>query len=173
MDALLKSLSELAPVLLLWLGAIVLVMVGLVWLLVKRVKRLEARWEAMLREASGVNLETMLQDHFDERRALIKDHVDTCQRVDALEQKMEGSKRHVGLVRYDAFDDVGGSQSFALAVYDDRGDGAIITSLVGRADCRVYAKPLTRGRSDRTLSQEEQRAFDEAQRSTAKPLIAP
>lgn len=173
MDALLKSLSELAPVLLLAVGALALILLAVVAMLSKRLKAMEARWNSLLREASGSNMERLLQDHFDERRALIAEHAETRERVEILEQKMEGSKRHLGLVRYDAFDDVGGSQSFALAVYDDRGDGAVVTSLVGRADCRVYAKPLTRGRSDRTLSQEEQRAIDDARRSSPKPLIAP
>lgn len=172
MDALLKSLSELAPMLLLGLSVIVVVLGAVVAVQARRVKALETRWQSLLREASGSNIERQLQDHFDERRALIAEHEETRQRVEILEQKMEGSKRHLGLIRYDAFDDVGGSQSFALAVYDDRGDGAVVTSLVGRADCRVYAKPLTRGRSDRTLSQEEQRAIDEARRSSPKPLIS-
>lgn len=172
MDALLKSLSELAPVLLLGLSLVVVILAAVVVVQARRVKALETRWQSLLREASGSNIEIQLQDHFDERRALIAEHDETRQRVELLEQKMEGSKRHLGLIRYDAFDDVGGSQSFALAVYDDRGDGAVVTSLVGRADCRVYAKPLTRGRSDRTLSQEEQRAIDEARRSSPKPLIS-
>lgn len=173
MDSMLKSLSENAPWLLPVLTGLVLVLTGLVVLLFRRVKNLESRWNSLLREASGSNVEQLLQDHFDERRGLLIEHSETRRRVESLEQMMEGSKRHLGLVRYDAFDDVGGSQSFALAVFDDRGDGAIITSLVGRADCRVYAKPLTRGRSDRTLSQEEQRALDDARRSSPKPLIAP
>lgn len=173
MDSMLKSLSEQAPWLLPVLAGLVLLLTGVVLVLIRRVKVLETRWNSLLREASGSNVEQLLQDHFDERRGLLMEHAETRRRVEVLEQKMEGSKRHLGLVRYDAFDDVGGSQSFALAVFDDRGDGAIITSLVGRTDCRVYAKPLTRGRSDRTLSQEEQRALDDARRSSPKPLIAP
>lgn len=173
MDSMLKSLSEHAPWLLPVLTGLTLLLAGLVVALIRRVKSLEVRWESLLREASGSNVEQLLQDHFDERRGLLAEHGETRRRVEVLEQKMEGSKRHLGLVRYDAFDDVGGSQSFALAVFDDRGDGAIITSLVGRTDCRVYAKPLNRGRSDRTLSQEEQRALDDARRSSPKPLIAP
>lgn len=173
MDALLKSLSELAPGLLLGLGVAVIFLAVLVYNLQRKLRSMEQRWQAILRESSGANIERMLHDHFDERRMLLAEHAETRRRVETLEDKMEASKRHLGLVRYDAFDDVGGSQSFALAIFDDRGDGAIVNSLVGRADCRVYAKPLTRGRSDRTLSQEEQRALDDARRSTPKPLITP
>ncbi len=173
MDVLLKSLSELAPGLLLGLGVAVIILMILVFNLHRKLRSMEQRWQALLREASGSNIERMLHDHFDERRMLLAEHAETRRRVEVLEEKLEGSKRHLGLVRYDAFEDVGGSQSFALAIFDDRGDGAIVNSLVGRADCRVYAKPLNRGRSDRTLSQEEQRALDDARRSTPKPLISP
>jgi hypothetical protein len=75
-------------------------------------------------------------------------------------------------VKYDAFEDVGGNQSFALAVYDDRGDGALITSLSGRTDCRVYCKPLIAGKSERNLSQEEQRAIQEAVQKGPKSIVS-
>jgi hypothetical protein len=65
-------------------------------------------------------------------------------------------------VRYDAFEDVGGAQSFALALYDDQGNGAVMNGIVGRTDCRVYCKPLVAGRSPHNLSQEESRAISEA-----------
>ncbi|HVL40209.1 MAG TPA: DUF4446 family protein, partial [Fimbriimonadaceae bacterium] len=93
-------------------------------------------------------------------------------RIVQLEEKVAGAKRHVGLVRYDAFEDVGGSQSFALAIYDDKGNGAVITSLVGRTDCRVYCKPLLNGRSERNLSQEEQRAIEAAASAEPKTILS-
>jgi len=103
----------------------------------------------------------------------LESEVDTLQRrVEQLEEKIRSSKRHLGLVRYDAFDDVGGIQSFALALYDDEGTGAILNSIVGRTDCRVYCKTLLNGRSERTLSQEEKRAIYEARRETPKSIVS-
>ena len=75
---------------------------------------------------------------------------------------MESSKRFLGLVRYDAFEDMGGAQSFALAIFDENGDGTVVTSQVGRSDCRVYAKELNGGRAERELSAEEKEAIDAA-----------
>ena len=86
-------------------------------------------------------------------------------RLVRLEDQMMTSKRFVGLVRYDAFDDVGGKQSFSLAVYDENGDGAIVTSQVGRMDCRVYAKSLIGGQAEAELSQEEMDALRSAVKS--------
>lgn len=173
METVAKSISQHAPTLIAVLTVGVVVLALALFRVASRMKAMQAKWDAVLKESSGRNLEAILEEHFRERRELMKETDETRGRVDVLEEKMEGSKRHLGIVRYDAFEEVGGAQSFAFALYDDRGDGVILTSLVGRADCRVYGKPLTRGRSERTLSQEEQRAIDEAQRSSPRPFIAP
>ncbi len=173
MENLAKSISQHSVTVMALLAlAVVVLMVAMV-VVMRRLSALRARWNALLSEASGASLEHQLNEHFHERKQLILDFEAARHRIDVLEEKMEAAKRHLGVVRYDAFDDVGGAQSFAFAIYDDRGDGAVITSQVGRADCRVYGKALTRGRSERTLSQEEQRAIDEAIRPSPRPIIAP
>ncbi len=131
------------------------------------------RWKDLLQGSRGDNLETLLYDHLRERLLLEEQVRSLKDRADRLEELQKSSKRFVGLVRYDAFEDVGGSQSFALAVYDDQGNGAVITSIVGRSDCRVYCKPLVNGRSERDLSQEEQRAIREARSDAPRTFVSP
>lgn len=75
---------------------------------------------------------------------------------------IEGAVRHVGLVRYDAFEDVGGRLSFSCALLDDHGTGVVVTSINGRQDTRVYAKPITNGKSGYNLSIEEEEAIARA-----------
>lgn len=65
----------------------------------------------------------------------------------------------IGLVRFDAFADAGGAQSFALALVDDDGDGIVLTSLHSRPTTRVYVKAIRRGVADAPLSAEERRAL--------------
>lgn len=137
-----------------------------------KLNRFRTKWREVLTSDGGRSLEVLLQDHLRERLALQEELDRLRSEVNSLESRMRTAKRHVGLVRYDAFEDVGGSQSFALAVYDERGDGAVITSLVGRADCRVYCKALLNGRSERTLSQEEQRAIEEARREGPRTIVS-
>lgn len=69
---------------------------------------------------------------------------------------------HVGLVRFDAFADAGGAQSFALALIDDDGDGVVLTSLHSRQTTRLYIKGVRRGVADSPLSAEEVRAMQNA-----------
>jgi Protein of unknown function (DUF4446) len=84
---------------------------------------------------------------------------------------IEGSVRRVAVVRYDAFEDVGGRLSFSCALLDDHGNGAVLTSINGRQETRVYAKPVTEGRSGYNLSAEEAEAIRRAL-STSEAAIA-
>lgn len=71
----------------------------------------------------------------------------------------EQSLRHVAVVRYDAFGDMGGRLSFSAAIVDDRGDGLVISSIHARGESRTYAKGIVEGDSEVTLSPEEQQAL--------------
>jgi hypothetical protein len=75
---------------------------------------------------------------------------------------LEEATRHVALVRYDAFEDVGGRLSFSCALLDDAANGVVITSINGRQDTRVYAKPIVSGTSSFSLSVEEEDAIAQA-----------
>jgi hypothetical protein len=72
--------------------------------------------------------------------------------------------RHVSVVRYDAFADLGGRLSFSAALLDDGGDGMVLTSIQGRSETRQYLKGVRAGGSDALLSPEEIQAIDYAQR---------
>ena len=65
----------------------------------------------------------------------------------------------LGVVRYNAFNGVGGAQSFSMALVDEDGHGVIVTGLHGRDGVRVYAKPLENWKSSHSLSAEEQKAL--------------
>jgi Protein of unknown function (DUF4446) len=72
--------------------------------------------------------------------------------------------RHVSVVRYDAFGDMGGRLSFSAALLDDDGDGVVLTSINGRSETRTYAKGVKGGRSEHPLSPEEEQAVQHAHR---------
>jgi hypothetical protein len=76
-----------------------------------------------------------------------------------IEQKLGGAVQRIGLVRYDAFEDMGGRLSFSAAFLNSSGDGVVITSINGRTDTRCYAKPVGEGGSAHNLSDEEAEAI--------------
>ena len=68
----------------------------------------------------------------------------------------------VSVVRYDAFEDMGGQLSFSAALLDDYGDGIVVTSINGRTETRTYAKPVRAMKSQHNLSDEEREAIESA-----------
>jgi hypothetical protein len=76
--------------------------------------------------------------------------------------------RHIAVVRYDAFPDMGGRLSFSAALLDDAGDGLVLTSINGRTETRTYAKGVKGGASEHQLSPEETQAISFATRSAAR-----
>ncbi len=75
--------------------------------------------------------------------------------------------RHVALVRYDAFADVGGRLSYSVALLDDTRSGLVLTTLSGKSDVRTYVRTISGGAAEGTLTAEEQQAIDAAVGSDA------
>lgn len=127
-----------------------------------RSRHLARRQARMLRGVAGDSLERMLLDYAagseESRNRLAAVERQTAANSDGL----RASLRRVGIIRYDAFDQVGGQQSFSLALLDDRSHGIVVTALVARNDSRVYAKVLAPGGSEQRLTPEEARAVAEA-----------
>ncbi|MDQ4145891.1 MAG: DUF4446 family protein, partial [Actinomycetota bacterium] len=82
-----------------------------------------------------------------------------CEDLSSHVEAARGALQHFYIVRYDAFEDMGGRLSFSAALLDDHGDGVVITSINGRTETRTYAKPVRNQRSQHNLSDEEQEAI--------------
>ena len=90
-------------------------------------------------------------------------------RLDALAEALEAHAaiarfaiQKFGMVRYNAFEEMGGNLSFSLALLDDHGDGVVLTSISGRTEARMYAKPVKGLESKHNLSDEEREAIASA-----------
>lgn len=149
------------PTLLIAAGAYLVLLVLVLWTML-RYARMARRQMRLLRGADGTSLERMLLDHADgstELRAEVAAAAEASVRnADTLRQCLQ----RVGLVRYDAFGDVGGRQSFSVAVVDAEGSGIVLTGLHGRTEMRIYAKPVVAGRSPLALTEEERQAIAES-----------
>lgn len=133
-----------------------------------RLYHLQTKWGGIFGQAEGKKIEVLLLDHLREQMKTTQTLSSLGDRLDKLETAKRTSRRHTGMVRYDAFPDVGGSQSFAMALLDDEGSGVVMTSHIGRQDCRVYCKAIERGKSGLSLSQEELKAIQQARAGSEK-----
>jgi len=109
----------------------------------------------------------------DKKPETLKDALDWLAEIDKKVEKLSGSfggleAKHkfsiqkIGVVRYNPFSNVGGNQSFTIALLDDNNDGVIVTGLYHHNSNTVFAKPVKAGKSEYTLSREEKEAMEKA-----------
>jgi hypothetical protein len=132
-----------------------------------RLGRIERQYRALMRGSSGTGAQSLsigeLLSGQGERLELTRADVSTLQKKIAdMDVLVTQSVQHVGLVRYNPFQETGGDQSFALALLDKRGDGVVVSSLHSRTVTRFYAKPVKGGVAASSLSEEEVQAVQQA-----------
>lgn len=95
-------------------------------------------------------------------KKLEKNHEKISREFEEFKEKSRKNLQKVGIVRFNPFKEIGGEQSFSIAVLDANDNGIVITSHYGREANRVYAKPIEKGTSKYQLSKEENEAISEA-----------
>ena len=144
------------------LGLAVVVLAGWVAWLHRSVTQLRGRLRRLIGEGEGLGLDELLDRQFG-RLDTISERVEALNRLHReLETLSQKSIQKVGVIRFNPFADTGGDQSFAVALLDAAGNGVVLSSLHGRADTRIFAKPVQAGRSKHALSDEEQDAIRRA-----------
>ena len=141
------------------LGAVLLLAVLLIIYLFWRTRRTEADCELLMRDSQGQNFAEIVSDNIDQVYGLLHEVERLSEQYAQVLKRMAGAVQHVGVVRFDAFRDLGGLMSFAIAMLDDRGNGLVISSIYGRAESRTYAKPVVERSSSYELSPEEREAI--------------
>jgi hypothetical protein len=126
--------------------------------------RLRALRSSHRRAFDGVEADVLVElgRHADELGQLRGELAGSRTDQDHLRELLRGTLSRVGMVRYDAFDDMGGALSFSAALLDERSDGVVISAINGRTETRCYAKAIVGGRSEHHLSEEEVEAVDAA-----------
>ncbi len=128
----------------------------------RRLDALEEHYGLVMRGVDGRDLAAALDAHL---RRLAADEARIASlegRAENLDGRLRRAVTRVSLLRYRAFEDAGGDQSFALALLDESSDGAVVSGIHGRGGVRLYAKPVSAGRSTYSLSAEEARVIAEA-----------
>lgn len=146
------------------LGVAVVLLVAVVVLFVqlKTLRRPFREMAALHAERGTAEALEFLLKGVDENREFIRRHGDD---IGVILKRLDRCHSGVGLVKYNAFDDVGGMQSYSLCVLTRERNGYILTNLVGRNSTRGYALDITGGTPSRELSGEERQALEIAQKS--------
>lgn len=97
-----------------------------------------------------------LEERYDRQDKILGE---TGKELARLKEHVSSFPHNWHLLRYNAFETIGSDLSFSLALLNDQGDGLVLTGIFGREDTRVYAKPVSGGLSEYTLSEEEIKAI--------------
>ncbi|MGI8631227.1 MAG: DUF4446 family protein [Solirubrobacterales bacterium] len=154
-------------------GAAALALLGLLVIVVLafRVRRLRRDQTAVLGSSGSddlVTYVTKLERRIDELAALLSSGSERLDdRMGTVEGRLDSAVAHVGVVHYDAYNELSGRQSSSVAFLDASETGVVLSSILHRDSARLYAKPVRRGTPDLDLSPEEQQAVREALTPTA------
>jgi hypothetical protein len=154
--------AEYAGTLSIVLVTLLLVVAAIFLRLNAHLRKVIRRYSELMQGVSHANLETLVVQQVESLRrqeVRLTELAETCKRLTA---QAERCLQRVGLVRYNAFEGVGGNQSFSLALLDAAGNGFVVTSLFGRSESAVYCKAVEKGRPALVVSAEEEEAIRQA-----------
>ncbi len=118
--------------------------------------------EFMKKLGNGKNIDENLKVYMDRVQKvedLNKEIIQYCERLDKTVDKCI---QKIGIVRYNAFKDVGSNLSFTLALLDNNNNGVVLNGIYSRDNSNIYAKPIKDGKSEYILSDEEKEAIEKA-----------
>jgi len=156
-----KNLPWLTEAVLL-LGLLNVLLFGIGVAYVIAIHRKLKRYRFLSKSGNDKQLEELLLDMFNKFQVLDQNMNQMEEHFVKSLVDQEKHFQHCGLIRFQAFQNTGGDQSFALALLDAHGDGFVLSSLFGRDESRVYCKPVEAGKSKYALSKEEQNAIEMA-----------
>lgn len=148
------------------IGAVVVAVSLLVWniFLQVSVSRMRKNQQELFSGKSGTDLEKVILDHGQNLKELDKDIQDLYGISNKINNLASRSVHKVGVIRFNPFKDLGGDQSFSIALLDGQNSGVIISGLHTREGNRVYAKPVEKGKAVKhPLTEEELEAIKKAE----------
>ena len=124
--------------------------------------RLKRSYSLFMRGRDGKNLEESILEKFDELDEIAELAKNNQTDIKKIFHDMRGNYQKVGIVKYDAFNEMGGKLSFALTLLDGNNSGWIINAMHSREACYTYFKEIVRGESYIELAEEEAESLEQA-----------
>ena len=150
-------LIGVAVVALILLVLLIITIVNLV-----QIKKLKKKYEKFMNGSDAQTLEDTIANHLNEIDGLISSNSSNEKNIEKLTNQIQFAFQKVGLVKYDAFQEMGGKLSFSLCLLNEKEDGFIINAMHSREGCYTYIKEIIAGNCVIILSDEETEALDMA-----------
>ena len=127
-----------------------------------KLTRFLKRYRIFMRGKDAVSLEKAFTQRFLDVDKLIEVSKNQANEIARLKEVLARTTNKIGIVKYDAFPDVGGKLSFALAMLDENNSGFVLNAIYSREGCYTYIKEIVKGESYIVLGQEEKEALRQA-----------
>lgn len=147
------------------IGAVIVALAVLIWniFLHLNISRIRKNQQKLFSGKNGADLEKTILDHAKNMKELDRDIQDLYGISNQIHGLAKKSVHKVGVVRFNPFKDLGGDQSFSVALLDGENTGVVISSLHSREGNRVYSKPVEKGQALKyPLTEEEKEAIKKA-----------
>ena len=145
------------------LGLVLLVLILIIIMCVNaiKMKKLKKRFEKFMSK-EDVNLEELLVQYTKKLNVLLQNEKEMQTSIEYMEKVVKNCVQKVGVVRYQAIQNMGADLSYTVALLDENNDGVVFNGIYGRDGCYTYAKPIKDGKSSYNLSEEELQAIEKA-----------
>lgn len=161
-ESILNNLGiDLGIVLFILIILMIILIILIIWLMIKN-NRLNNKLNSFMSGRDGASLEKNIYALYEDNK-MLKEHMMKHRKdINNLYKKHESAFQKMGLVKYDAFHQMGGQLSFSLALLDENNNGFIINSVHSTDGCYSYTKRITAGECKLALGKEEEEALSRA-----------
>ena len=148
------------------LAGISLVLLILVIIQMIQIESLKKKYKKFMGGKDVKSLEDKLKKIVEDNKYIIELSTENKKNIKEINKKMEFSFNKVGIVKYDAFNQMGGKLSFCLALLNEKDNGFIMNSVHSSEGCYTYIKEIKAGICNIDLGNEEKQALSEAMRKS-------
>mgnify|MGYP002864638122 CR=1 FL=1 len=127
-----------------------------------QVGKLKKNYKKFMSGKNAKSLEDTLIHRLEQIDDLIKDNEDNARNIDTIFSRLKDCFQKFGMVKYDAFNEMGGKLSFAIALLDEKNSGYILNVVHSREGCYSYVKDIIDGNAVVALAEEEEQALHRA-----------
>lgn len=162
MNKLIDNIQAYSGVLLIMLLIVVVILLVCVFNLSLGLNRLNRKYNLFMKGKDAQSLEKLFKRKFDMIEKLASNSEINAENIQKLEKLYDNSLHKYGIMKYDAFEDMGGKLSFVLAMLDKNNTGFLLNAIHSRENCFLYIKEIVNGESYVMLSEEEVEALKRA-----------
>lgn len=157
-----NTINEYAAYIMLGMLAVIIILFVLVIVNMVQNNKLRKKYRKFMMGKDCRSLEDNLIQRVNEIEGLVASNQENKKNIDKIFQNLNKAYQKVGMVKYDAFHEMGGKLSFSLALLNKVNDGFVLSAVHSREGCYTYIKEIIKGNSIILLSEEEKEALDEA-----------